>query len=441
MDSQQEDTVKNNMRFTSFITTAVGALLLSAAMVGCNGGDSKTTDATKPGDAGTKSSGSGDAGGAVRPAVTADGNKADGNTIPIGVVASLSGDLLPWGQDELKGAQLAVQEFNAAGGVNGKKIDLKYEDSTSKAEQGKSAAEKLISEGVIGIVGEVASGITAQIATSAFEKGIPVVAVGATKTDLTNIGANVFRVCYTDDFQGPVMAKFAYDQLHLRSVALITDKAQPYSTFLSTKFRDYFVKLGGTIVDEEFYQSKDTNFKGILTNVKAKNPDGLFMSGYFPEVGPLARQAKEVGLAVPMLGGDGWDSKDILTGGGDAIVGQFFCNHYNNQEDRPVVKEFLAKWAKAYPQESIPGTTMGALGYDAMMMTCQALKTAAGLDSKSLIAALDNVENFHGVSGDITLKGNNGNPPKRALVVTLDPKVGGNGQKFVKAYEHGDITP
>jgi branched-chain amino acid transport system substrate-binding protein len=368
---------------------------------------------------------------------TVDGNKISGDTIPIGVVASLSGSLLPWGQDELKGAQLAVAEVNAAGGINGKKIDLKYEDSQSKAEQGKSAAEKLISEGVVGLVGEVASGITAQIAQAAFEKGIPVVAVGATKTTLTDIGANVFRVCYTDDFQGPVMATFAYKELGLRNIAVITDKKQPYSTFLSDKFSEYFKKLGGNIVDQEFYQTDDTQFKGILTNIKAKTPDGLFMSGYFPEVGPLARQAVEVGIKVPMLGGDGWDSKDILNGGGQAIVGSYFCNHYNNLEDRPVVKDFLAKWQKAYG--GLPGTTMGALGYDAMMVTCEALKNDKSNDSKGLILALNDVENYHGVSGDITLKGNNGNPPKRALVVQLSPGVGGNGQKFVKAYEHSDI--
>ena len=432
----------------SFSKRALLAVAITSTMFvafGCgdkSGGD--TTGATGGATTGTAATtGTPASGGATgsttakRPETTVDGNKITGDTIPIGMVASLSGSLLPWGQDELKGAQLAVDEFNAAGGANGKKVQLKFEDSQSKPESGKSAAEKLISEGVIGLVGEVASGITAQIATPAFEKGIPVVAVGATKTDLTDIGNNVFRVCYTDDFQGPVMAKFAFDQLHLKNVALITDKKQPYSTFLSTKFRDYFTKLGGTIVDEEFYQTDDTQFKGILTNVKAKNPDGLFMSGYFPEVGPLARQANEVGLKVPMLGGDGWDSKDILKSGGDAIVGQYFCNHYNNMEDRPVVKDFLAKWQKKYG--ALPGTTMGALGYDAMMLTCQALKNDKTNDSKGLIAAIDSTEGFKGVSGDITLKGNNGNPPKRALVVQLDPKVGGSGQKFAKAYEHDAI--
>ena len=432
--------MKLTMRYKSWLTVCSGAMLLAGVLASssCNGGTDNSGTAASSGTGTSGGTGTpGATGGAKRPAATAAGNKITGNTIPIGVVASLNGDLVPWGKDELAGAQLAVDEFNKAGGVNGKMVELKVGDSGSKPEQGKSATEKLISDGVIGVVGEVASGITAQMAQAGFEKGVPVVAVGATRTDLTDIGNNVFRVCYTDDFQGPVMAKFALDELKLKNVALITDKKQPYSTGLSDSFRKYFEGHGGTIVDEEFYQTGDTNFKGILTNVKAKNPDGLFMSGYFNETGPLARQAKEVGLNVPMLGGDGWDSAEILKTGGDAIVGSFFCNHYNNKDTRPEVQDFLKKWDAKY--HGIPGTTMGALGYDATMLMCQALKNDQSGDSKGLIAALDSTENFKGVSGDITLKGHSGNPPKRALVVRLDPSAKPNGQVFAKAYEHSDI--
>jgi len=367
---------------------------------------------------------------------------ASGDTIPIGLVASQNGDLKPWGEDSAKGGQLAVEEFNAAGGVDGKKINLIIADSNSKPEVGKSAAEKLISsDKVIGLLGEVASGITAQMGQVATEKGIPLIAVGATRTDLTTGKPNIFRVCYTDAFQGPVMAKFAYEVLKLRNVALMTDKKQPYSTGLSDSFRDFFVnKLHGKIVDEQFYESGQTQFQGQLTNLRAKQPDGLFMSGYFNETGPIARQAKEAGLDVKMMGGDGWDSSEILQTGGDAILGSFFCNHYNNKEDRPEVKDFLAKWAKKY-DGTVPATTMGALAYDATMLMCDALKRAKTKDSKGLQDAIEDTVGFKGVSGDITLKGNHGNPPKRALVVQLvkDPAIP-NGQKFAKAYEEDPIT-
>lgn len=364
---------------------------------------------------------------------TAKGNTQSGDTIKIGLVASQSGELRPWGIDSINGAKLAVEEVNAAGGINGKKVELLIGDSQSKAEQGKSAAERLISEGVLGLLGEVASGITIQMGQSAFEKGIPVVAIGATKTDLTDIGANIFRVCYTDAFQGPVMATFAFEELRLRKVAIMTDLKAPYSVGLSESFRKKFEELGGQVVGEEKYEGGNTDFRGQLTKIKDLAPDGMFLSGYFNEVGPIARQARELGITVPLLGGDGWDSSEILQSGGDAIVGGFFCNHYNNREARPEVKAFLDKWKAKYGGE--PGTTMGALGYDATMLMIDALKRAESLDSAALIAALENTENFASVSGAITLKGMNGNPPKRALVVELTRE----GQVFRKAYEADQV--
>lgn len=416
------------MAIRTSLLMPVAVLALAALFAGCKPKESATNEPS-----GTDTSTNAPATTGARPVPTAEGNAQSGETIKIGMVASQNGELKPWGDDCVKGGQLAIEEINAAGGVNGKKVELLIGDSASKPEQGKSAAEKLISDGALALVGEVASGITAQMAQSAFEKGVPVVAVGATRTDLTDIGAHVFRVCYTDAFQGPVMAKFAYDELGLRKVALMTDVKQPYSVGLSDSFREKFTALGGQIVDEQKYESGQTQFSGQLTNLKSKNPDGLFLSGYFTEVGPIARQAKEAGLNVKLLGGDGWDSRELITSGGEAILGGFFCNHYNNKEDRPEVVEFLGRWKTKFASE--PATTMGALGYDAVRLVADALKRSAELNSKSLISAIDQTENFAGVSGAITLKGMNGNPQKRALVV----EVTQNGQMFKKAYEHADL--
>lgn len=372
-----------------------------------------------------------------RPDVTGEGVTASGNEIKIGVVASMTGELKPWGDDSFNGAKMAVDEANANGGINGKKIVLVSGDSQSKAEAAKTAAEKLLSEGVVALVGEVASGFTIQMAKVAYPKAVPVIAVGATRTDLTDEGKNIFRVCYTDDFQGPLMAKFAYEELGLKNVAVMTDNKQPYSVYLSKSFSDKFVALGGKIVAEEKYESGTTQFTGQLTQIKAKNPDGLFLSGYFTEVGPIAQQASQAGLKVKLLGGDGWDSEQILTSGGDAIIGGYFCNHYNNKEDRPAVKEFLAKWKTKFGTE--PGTTMAALGYDAMAVTIDALKRTPSLNSKDLIKSIDETEKFPGVSGEITLKGAEGNPKKRALVVEIRPKSEGF-QVFRKAYNPEDLN-
>ena len=401
-----------NQRFLSIGTLAVAALA-AAGLVGCgpkgpegNGTpDDKTPENTE----------------ALRgrPAPEVDGPSITGDVIKIGLVASQTGDLVPWGKDCIDGAQLAVDLVNKSGGIDGKQVQLIVEDSNSSPEGGKSAAEKLASQGVVGILGEVASGITQLMAQVSYDNGLPHIAVGATKTTITDYGSNVFRVCYTDDFQGPVMAKFAYETLGLRNVAIMTDVKLPYSEYLTKTFKQKFTDLGGTIVAEAEYESKQTTFTAQLSNIKSKSPEGIFLSGYFNEVGPIVRQAAQSGLTgVKYFGGDGWDSTELITSGGDAIVGGFFCNHYNEKEDRAEVKDFLAAWKSKY-NGGVPGTTMGALGYDAAALMMDAIKRASTKDAKGIIAALEDTVDFKAVSGNITLKGMGGNPAKPALVVEV----------------------
>lgn len=388
------------------------------------------------GTSGTSTTGSTTTGGSGGPA----GNSMSGDTIKLGLVASLNGELRPWGQDSAAGAQLAVDEINAAGGIDGKKIELLTEDSNSKPEEGKSAAEKLASNGVLALVGEVASGITMQMKEVAKDKGIPLVAVGATNPAVTqDSNGLVTRVCYTDDLQGPVMAVFAFNDLKLRRIAVMTDQKQPYSQGLSKTFREKFEALGGKIVGEESYQSGETQFGGQITKIKAQNPDGVFMSGYFTEVGPMARQMRAAGMTTQkLLGGDGWDSSEIVASGGDAIINGYFCNHYNDKDDRPEVQSFLEKYM-AKNNGKLPGTTMAALGYDATNLVIDALKRIAAdkksFDSKTLSEYINATEGFKAVSGDITLKDMNGDPPKRALIVSVQKA----GQKFEKAYEPAEV--
>ncbi len=416
--------------------TLVSTFVLGAALTGCNGGgDTPKTegDNTKPPVAGGTT--------AVRPVPPSEGPMAEGDTIKIGTVCSVTGDNKPWGEDSYEGSKLAVEEFNAAGGLGGKKVELILGDSASKPDQAKTATEKLMSQGVIALIGEVSSGNTIQMAKSAFLKGIPVVAVGATRTDLGNEGTHVFRVCYSDDFQGPVMAQFAYANKNLRNVAVMTDNSLPYSQGLSKSFITAFEKLGGK-VKEHFYASGaggNSNYSGNLTEIKGENPDGLFLSGYFTEVGPIVNQARAAGITVPVMGGDGWDSDLILASGGDAIIGGYFCNHYNNADNRPQVIEFLKKW-RAKHNGKDPGTTMGALGYDAMAITLNALKNAKTVGAKGILDALEDTVDYKAVSGDITLKGMNGNPDKRAIVVEITKKdAAGNWQKFAKDFVASDI--
>jgi branched-chain amino acid transport system substrate-binding protein len=415
-----------NKKFSLFGIAAAAVLAIS---VGCKPTDEPTPDPDNGGNGNQSTA-------IVRPLPEAQGNTANGDTIKIGLIASRNGDLRPWGIDSINGALLAVAEANANRAEGEAEIELIIGDSNSKPEEGKNAAANLIDEGVVGLVGEVSSGITAQLATVAWERGVPLVAVGATKPDITHDRGNVFRVCYTDDLQGPVMATFAYNDLGLRNVAIVTDIKQPYSQGLTETFRKKFLALGGTIADEQNYNTKDTQFNAIIANLKETSPDGIFLSGYFNEVGPFVAQARAQGIdkSVPVMGGDGWDSAEILTSGGDAIVGGYFCNHYNNKEDREAVKTFLSKWDETYG--GVPGTTMGALGYDAVGLMIDAVRRADEKSSPSIIDALENTTGYLGVSGTIDLKGMGGNPLKRAIVVELRPE----GQMFAKAYEGSDVV-
>ncbi|MER3462682.1 MAG: ethanolamine utilization protein EutJ, partial [Armatimonadota bacterium] len=368
-------------------------------------------------DASSGSNGNGPGGSATRPESPGEGNRVEGDVIKVGVIASLNGELKPWGEDSVRGIQMAVDEFNAAGGVNGKKVQLVIEDTASKPEVGKTATEKLVSEDkVVAILGEIASGITQPAAQVAFQYGVPIISPGSTRVDITNIGNNVFRVCFTDNFQGAAMAKFAYEDLGLRRIAILTDKKLPYSTGLSDVFRQAFTDFGGEIVDEQFYESGTMDFKPQLTNIKAKNPDGLFCSGYFNEVGPIARQKEIVGLNVVMLGGDGWDSAKLLTSGGRGIIGGYWTNHYSNYEKRPQVQRFIQAFKERFG--SPPATAMAPLGYDAALVLLDALKRAESLDSKAITKAIAETANLEAVSGTITI-GRDGNAEKSILVLQV----------------------
>lgn len=381
-------------------------------LAGCNGGGGDNSSG------GTGGTGSTDGTGATstRAMPEAEGNKMDGDVRKIGMIASLNGENQPWGVDSQKGAQLAFEEFNAAN--PDLKCELIVEDTGSKPEGGKSAAEKLVGDDkVLAIIGEVSSGVTLPAADVCQENAVPIVAVGATKVELTQKGAAVFRACFTDNFQGAAMAKYAYDDLGLRNVALFTDRKNPYSTGLSDMFRKAFESFGGKIATEEFYEGGgNVDFKAQLTAVKGKNPDGMFCSGYFTEVGPIARQCEQVGLKVPLMGGDGWDSTQLIASGGTGIIGGHFLNHYHNSEDRPEVKDFVSKFKAKYGSE--PATAMGALGYDAAMVVLTAIKNSKATDSKSLISAIQGVKDMKGVSGNITI-GPDGNAQKPALVLEV----------------------
>jgi branched-chain amino acid transport system substrate-binding protein len=354
-----------------------------------------------------------------------DDSSDTNSPIKIGEFASLTGSEATFGQQSHSGTQLAIDEINAAGGVLGKKIELITEDDQSQAGQPATVVRKLISsDGVVAILGEVASSKSLEAAPICQQNKIPMVSPASTNPKVTQTGDYIFRVCFIDPYQGTVMANFAQKNLKLQNVAVLKDVKSDYSLGLAKFFEDGLAKLGGKIITDQSYSSGDKDFNAQLTAIKAQNPDGIFVPGYYTEVGLIALQAKQLGLNVPLFGGDGWMSDNLVPIGGAALEGDFFSTHFTADQDSPAVKSFVEKFQKKY--NGLPDC-MGALGYDSAMILADAIKRAGSTDPKKIRDALAATKDFPGVTGNITIDADR-NASKSAVIVTIK-----NGQfKYVE---------
>ncbi len=335
--------------------------------------------------------------------------------ILIGEVASLSGGTATFGQSSHAGTQMAIDEINAAGGLLGKQLKLITEDDQSKQGEAGTVAKKLVSrEKVVAMLGEVASGRSLEMAPICQKAGIPMISPASTNPDVTATGDYIFRVCFIDPFQGKVMAKFALSK-GMKNVAILVDSKQDYSVGLSGFFKDYFKANGGTITAEQSYGSGDKDFKAQLTAIKAGNPDAILASGYYGETSLIAKQARELGITVPLLGGDGWDSPALVEVAGTAIDGSFFSNHFSTEDQSPRILEFVKKYQAKH--NAVPDA-MAALGYDSALILADAIKRAGTTEGKALRDAIAATKDFDGVTGRITLdEKRNANKP--AVVLTI----------------------
>lgn len=339
-----------------------------------------------------------------------------GDTIPVGEYASLTGLTASFGTASHNGITLVMEKVNAGGGVFGKKINLITEDDQSKPGEAATAARKLISrDGVVAMLGEIASSRSLEAGPIAQQSKIPMITPGSTNLRVTQVGDYIFRVCFIDPFQGEVMAKFALDSLHTTKVAVLTDVRQDYSVGLAASFKDYFTKHGGTIIAEQSYSSGDQDFKAQLTSIKATNPEAIFVPGYYNEVGLIARQSRELGINVPLLGGDGWDSPTLTQIGGPAIEGDYFSNHFSTDDTSPIVQGFVKDYSARFNKQP---DAMAALGYDAAGVLLDAMKRAGGTDNQKLRDAIAATKNYQGVTGTITINEQR-NATKSAKVLTI----------------------
>ncbi len=337
------------------------------------------------------------------------------DAVKVGEFASMTGATATFGVSSHNGTTLAVEEINAGGGLLGKKINLVTEDDQSKAGQPATIVRKLISEDkVIAILGEIASSKSLEAAPIAQQNHVPMISPGSTNQKVTEVGDYIFRVCFIDPFQGAVMAKFAISRGWKR-IAVLTDAKQDYSRGLADAFRKYFTAHGGAIVKDQSYSSGDKDFRAELTSVKAGHPDAVFVPGYYTEVGLIARQARQLGIKAPLLGGDGWDSEDLVQVGGEALEGDFFSNHFSTQDKSPAVQTFLAKYRDRFHTEA---DAMSALGYDSAMVLADAVKRARSMDGALVRDALAATKDYPGVTGRITIDDKR-NATKPAVVLTI----------------------
>jgi branched-chain amino acid transport system substrate-binding protein len=300
---------------------------------------------------------------------------------------------------------------------------VKSIDDQGKAEEAAAAVTALISrDNVVAVMGEVASSRSLAMAPIAQKQKVPMVSPSSTNERVTQVGDYVFRVCFIDPFQGLVMAKFARNTLKFDKVAVLRDVRSDYSVGLAEAFKKGFTELGGTLVADESYASNDVDFRAQLTSLKAKEPQGVFVPGYYSDVGLIARQARELGLEAPLMGGDGWDSSKLYEVGGAALEGSYFSNHYSVDDPSPKIKAFVEAFRAKYNGETPDG--LAAMGYDAGSILADALARAADVSGPAIRDALAQTKAFDGVTGTITIDANR-NAQKPAVVLKI-----GKGGKY-----------
>lgn len=337
-------------------------------------------------------------------------------TILIGEYGSMTGSEATFGQSTHNGIVLAVEEVNAAGGIGGRKIELKNYDTQGKSQEAGTVVTRLITEDkVVAVLGEVASSLSLAGGRVAQQFGVPMITPSSTNPQVTQIGDMVFRVCFIDPYQGYVIAKFASENLKHTKVAVLYDQAQAYSKGLKDDFRKAFEAVGGQIVTEQAYSGGDQDFSAQLGNIKAAAPEAIFVPGYYTDVGNIALQARKLGLTATLLGGDGWDSPKLAEIGGAAIENSYFSNHYSHEEQRPEVQGFVQKYQAKY---NVVPDGLAAMGYDAARLLFDAMKRAPSLGGKDLAAAIAQTRDFPGVTGKITIDADR-NARKPAVVLQV----------------------
>ncbi|MDT5270859.1 MAG: branched-chain amino acid transport system substrate-binding protein [Acidobacteriota bacterium] len=350
--------------------------------------------------------------------------------VRVGAFMSLSGDTAQYGISALNGIRMAVEEANAAGGVKGMRVDLVVRDTRSDAVETALVVERLArEEHVQGLLGEVVSSRSLAAARVAQREQVPVLTPSATSPEVTAVGDYVFRSCYTDTFQGVALARFSIESLGALRAALLVDRDQRYSVELARLIREDFERRGGKVVAVQEYPDGESDFSVQLAEVGAAQPDVIFIPGYYMEVGLLARQARALGLNVPLVGGDGWDSPRLAQIGGQALTGGFFTTHFSAEDPDPQVQRFVADYRRLF---GTPPDSFSATAYDAARIMLNAIERAPTLERAAVRDSLAATKDFPGVTGTVTF-----NAERNAVKPIVVVRIGDNGRQTVEAH----VTP
>ncbi|MBC8016177.1 MAG: ABC transporter substrate-binding protein [Sporomusaceae bacterium] len=330
------------------------------------------------------------------------------NDVKIGMVYELTGNTASYGTSAADGAKLAFKEINASGGVLGKQIKIITADNKGEPSESANAMTKVITQDkVIAVTGFTVSSCGIAGSSVAENNKIPLVAAATVNPRVTvdertgKVKDYTFRACFIDSFQGTVGANFALNSLKTKKAAIMIDSSSDYSKGLAQIFKDVFTQGGGQVAAEEAYLQKDQDFKSILTKIKAQNPEVIYIPGYYEDVGKIVKQAREIGITIPILGGDAWDSPKLVEiGGPQALNNTYFTNFYSTQATNPESKAFVEAYKKEYGQ--LPDS-MAAMGYDAANLLVDAIKRANSADSAKIREALAATKDFKSVSGSMTL--------------------------------------
>lgn len=339
------------------------------------------------------------------------------DVVKVGEYSSLTGKEASFGQSSHKGITMAIEELNASGGVLGRKLELITEDNQTIPGQSATAAKKLIArEKVIALLGEVSSGRSLEAAPIAQSNHVPMIAPASTNPKVTQVGSYIFRVCFIDPFQGTVMAKFAFEELKARRVAVISSVSNAYSVGLARFFRDKFTAEGGEVTVEQKYSEGDKDFRAQLTAVRAAGADAVFVPGYYTEAALIVRQARELGLSMPFLGGDGWVADELLQIGGDALNGCYYSTHFSPENNSEGVRRFVAAYRARWGGET--PDAFAALGYDSVGVLADAIRRAGTTEEPKLRDALAATRDFSGATGITTIDANR-DASKPATIIAI----------------------